>query len=128
MNVVCIEDDQLALKTLVKILKNFKEIDNVIGFDNNFENSIECVQNKKIDIAIFDVNLQYPKCDGVDLAIKIHEISPSTYIVFTSKYGDAEERIQAGIGEVDYLEKPWTQKIIETKITNIITYLQNNRR
>lgn len=124
MNILCIEDDKLALDTLETVLKNNKEVDDVFAFDTGFEEVFEYVKDEQIDIAILDVHLQDPKFDGISIANKIHELSPNTYIIFSSDYKDSDRKILRNAeGQKDYLEKPWTKEKIETKIKKVIEKL-----
>ena len=85
MNIVCVDDEELILNLVVSMCKEYSDNSNVTGFTDPIK-MIEFIENNHTDIVISDIDM--PKLNGINLAIKIKEKSPDTAIIFLTGYSE----------------------------------------
>jgi len=102
MNVIIVDDDKAMLLIMKKMLKKIEGIDIVNTF-NDTRNVIGFIKEFKIDMVFLDISM--PEENGLELARKVLETSPSTDIVFTTSH--REYAVEAfDICAFDYIVKP----------------------
>lgn len=107
-HVLLIDDDELVLKTLARILKTN-------GYDvepaENGEEALGKARNLNFDLVITDMRM--PGMDGIETIKRIREVNriankPSTPEIIISAYMDTEAERQAqNLGITDYVYKPF---------------------
>ena len=104
MNInILIVDDEQAIADLVEVyLKN--ENFNVYKFYNGKE-ALNCIENKKLDLAILDVML--PDIDGFSICQKIRERHTFPVIMLTAKEEEIDKITGLTLGADDYVTKPF---------------------
>jgi len=101
-NVLVIDDDQIVLQILAKILR--KEGYNVDTAETGCE-AMEKLQNKTYHIAIIDVRLQ--DINGIDLLAQIQKTVPNMKKIMLTGYPSNEDKTRAlELGANEYLAKP----------------------
>lgn len=112
MNIIAVDDEGLALSSLVRVLENvFKS--NIHGFQKSTE-ALEYVKSSneienKITYAFLDVEMR--EMSGIELAKRIKELCPSVRILFVSAYNQyACEAFQ--LHAKGYILKPATEELI----------------
>lgn len=105
-NILLVEDEEILLNTMAKLLTNF--FANVLVACNGEE--ALCVYEKNlVDIIITDINM--PKLNGLNFVEKIREIDQKIPILFLSAYSDREKLLRAINLQVNgYLVKPASTK------------------
>lgn len=100
---VLLVDDEKALADLIEIyLKN--DGYTVYKFYKGMD-ALQCVEERKLDLAILDVML--PDFDGFRLCQKIRETHFFPIIMLTAKVEDADKIMGLTMGADDYLTKPF---------------------
>lgn len=121
MNVILIDDEQLALDFLHRQLTEMKEI-NIVGAYLNPKLGMEAIVNENVDVAFLDVQL--PVLDGVELARRILKKKPDLLVVFVTAFEqyavDAFE-----VNAVDYLVKPIQRNRLRETIERVRKKLAN---
>lgn len=101
-NVLVIDDDQIVLQILAKILR--REGYNVDTAETGRE-ALEKLQNKIYHIAIIDVRLQ--DINGIDLLAQIQKTVPNMKKIMLTGYPSNEDKTRAlELGANEYLAKP----------------------
>src|SRR5699024_2185179 len=102
LNVMLIDDEQLALDFLERQLNKIERVE-VVGKYFNPKVGKDKVLENKVDAVFLDVNM--PGINGIDLAGQILELKPDIIIVFVTAYDqyavDAFE-----LNALDYIVKP----------------------
>ena len=110
MNILCIDDEPLALRLLVSILKDKPDVETLHSFDN-ISDALAFAKTTDIDIAFVDIMLGNE--NGLDFAENLRAIQPNCKIIYCTGYSQyAIESINRGIVD-GYLLKPIEEKQIE---------------
>lgn len=104
MNIICVDDEVLALQNFTFIMQNLLPEQKVYAFTDG-EKAIESFGNEKIDIAFLDINM----CpSGIEMGHRLKKLNPDVKLVFITAYNNyAFEAFQLDV--VDYLLKPYDQ-------------------
>jgi two-component system, LytTR family, response regulator LytT len=105
MNIFIIEDEDLAVKKLVKILEGLNRSIVVVGTADSIVGSVEWLQNNPApDLVLMDIEL----ADGQSFEI-FNQIEVNSPVIFTTSYD--EYALKAfKVNSVDYLLKPIQQE------------------
>ena len=100
MNVLIVEDEIMAQKSLTRaIMQNFSDL-NIIGTTGSVKETVEWLENNSVDLIFMDVELS----DGVCFEI-FRKINVTAKVIMTTAYDTyALKAFEAG--SVDYLLKP----------------------
>lgn len=124
MRIIAVDDERLALENLVSAIKKFDKKNEVLSFRDPFE-ALEYAKSEKIDVAFLDV--QMFGMTGVELAIKLKEVSPGINIIFTTGYSEymqeAFEMHASG-----YLLKPITAEKVSKELSNLRSPLSGREK
>ena len=121
MKILVVDDEKLASTRVTRILNELGYTD--ITTFNESEKALEEIAHTKYDMAFLDI--QMPNITGIELANKILEYEPKTFIVFQTAYD--EYAIEAfKVGGVDYILKPTTTENIQGAIDKVQKYLQTS--
>lgn len=126
MKIAIIDDEQLALDRLQRIL-------NELGYmDITISSNPDVVFDSKYDLLFLDIDM--PSIKGTELAKKIKSIYPDISIIFQTAY--SEFALEAfDIGSIDYILKPTEKSRVlqaisrvsarKNNITKLVTKLGN---
>ncbi len=104
MNIICVDDETLALKNFTFIMQTLLPEQKVHTFTDG-EKAMAFFGNEKIDVAFLDINM-HP--NGVEIGKRLKKINPEVKLVFLTAYNNyAFEAFQLEV--VDYLLKPYDQ-------------------
>jgi len=102
MNILCVDDEKLAVKLLKELCTEINNTFNVHCFTNPIE-AVEFAASNVIDVALLDVDM--PEMSGIELAKKLKSYNPRINIIMVTAYSqysiDAFEIDASG-----YLTKP----------------------
>ena len=119
MKILIVDDEKLASSRVKRILNELRYED-IIVFNDPLEASQNIVKNR-YEIVFLDI--QMPNITGLELANKILELEPKTFIIFQTAFDQfAIEAFK--IGGVDYILKPTTKESIEDSLNKVKKYLQ----
>lgn len=85
MTVICVDDEEIILEQISKILDDMPEIKKVTAF-NEPEDALQYLKDTAVDIAFLDINMR--GINGLNLAKTVKSISPDTDIIFITGYSD----------------------------------------
>ena len=126
MKIAIIDDEQLALERLTRILKE-------LGYEDiTASSNTDIVFDTKYDLLFLDIDM--PSIKGTELAKKIKSIYPDTSLIFQTAY--SEFALEAfDIGSIDYILKPTEKSRVlqaisrvsarKNPITKLVTKLGN---
>ncbi len=120
MKILIVDDEKLASSRVERILKELGH-DDITVFNDSQEAMANVVKNR-YDLVFLDI--QMPHITGLELANKIIELEPKTFIVFQTAFDEyAIDAFKAG--GVDYILKPTTKESIQKSIERVKTYLES---
>lgn len=119
MKILIVDDETLATARLERLLKDLS-FEDITSF-NVPEEALQNIIKNKYDVVFLDI--QMPSITGLELANKILDIEPSTFIVFQTAYEQfALDAFQNG--GVDYILKPTTKENISKALSTVSRYMQ----
>jgi len=123
-NLLIVDDNLLQLKHLEIVLKKLKV--NLIKAESGFD-ALEKTKGLELALAIIDV--QMPKMDGYELALKMNEERSGGPIIFITASHVNEMKVIEGydFGVVDYILKPMNNRILLYKV-NVFLDLFNQKK
>lgn len=104
LRAIIVDDEELSVRRLNKMLADSGEIESCYSFMNPFE-ACDFVKENVIDIAFLDISM--PEMDGITLSNTIKAINQSIAIVFVTSY-DNYAVTAFDVSAMDYLLKPVT--------------------
>ncbi|MCD4756805.1 MAG: LytTR family DNA-binding domain-containing protein [Arcobacteraceae bacterium] len=118
MKILIVDDEKLATSRVTRLL-NEQGYKDITSFNDPKEALIN-IQKTKYDVVFLDI--QMPSITGLELANKILDIEPQTFIIFQTAFEEfAIDAFKAG--GVDYILKPTTSENINNAITKVKKYL-----
>ena len=112
MNVLIVDDEQLARQRLKKLLSDTSGYQ-IIGEANNGEDALRKTQASNPDVVLMDIRM--PGMDGIEAASYINRLDKPPAIIFTTAFSD--HALQAfETHAIDYLLKPIKQSRLEAAL------------
>ncbi len=125
IKILVVDDEKLALARVQRLLGELGFLD-VVVFSNPML-AIKELERTKFDVAFLDISMA--QMNGLELANKIIEIEPQTFIIFQTAHSDfALEAFRSG--GIDYLLKPTTKEDILASLEKVKNFseISNNQR
>lgn len=117
MKVLAVDDEKLGLSRLERLLKE-NGIEEAIAFQNPLE-ALECCKNEKFDVAFLDISM--PDISGIELAQKILDIEPQTFIFFQTAFSEYALKAYE-VGGLGYIMKPYEKLDIQKALEKAKQY------
>ena len=115
MNILLVDDEELQLIRLKKVVENVLPGHLLFAFDNPLT-ALQEVMNRKFDLAFLDIEM--PGMDGLMLARKLKAAEPSTKIIFVTAYDHyALEAFKTHAS--GYLSKPVNEEKVRKEIEEL---------
>lgn len=115
MNVIVVDDRQLLVNMLVRILGNVDKSLNVYGTTDPAD-ALSYAKGTRVDVAFLDVEM--PVMTGIELAEKLQEIYPKINVIFVT--GHKEYAMEAyGVRPSGYLLKPVGEKEVKQELEKL---------
>lgn len=114
MNIIIVDDEDLALETLERTVKQVVDA-NITTFKLP-QKALEYVKENAVDVAFLDINMRF--MTGLELAYKMKAISSIINIIFVtgySQYSMEAFKLYAS----DYILKPATKDQVENALNNL---------
>lgn len=111
MNILIVEDEELAVKKITKTLLQVEPNANVVGITESIQSTVSWLQNnKRPDLILMDIELS----DGQSFEI-FNRVKVNSAVIFTTSYD--EYALKAfKVNSIDYLLKPIQQEDLEAAI------------
>lgn len=115
MDVICVDDELMALKLLLLNCRKIDKIDSVQGFHTSAM-AIEYARTHKFDVAICDIDM--PFLDGFELSKELRKLNPNLRIIYTTAY--SEHTLRALKSESSgYILKPVSVEKIRLQLSSL---------
>ncbi|MBN2824870.1 MAG: response regulator transcription factor [Campylobacterales bacterium] len=117
MRVMAVDDEALALKRLERLIGEVG-IEAIDTFNDPLQ-ALQSATKNRYDVVFLDISM--PNMSGLELANKIIELEPSTFIIFQSAYDEyaLEAFASGGIG---YLLKPIERNDIQKALEKVAAF------
>ncbi|MCD4713638.1 MAG: response regulator transcription factor [Clostridiales bacterium] len=112
MEKILIVEDDLQIQTLLKDYINASGYIAVTASDG--EEALMKFETEQPQLALLDIII--PKIDGFELCRKIRNESNIPIIMLSSKKEDTDKILALGLGADDYVEKPFSPRVLIAKI------------
>ncbi|MCK5780642.1 MAG: response regulator transcription factor [Psychrilyobacter sp.] len=123
MKILVVEDEENIRKILVKILK-LEDFEVLEASDGAM--AMDIFYSEKIDLIILDWML--PKINGIEVLKMVRQESNIPVLMLTAKTQDDDEIEGLEIGANDYLKKPFSIKIVITRVKKLLNLIGNNKK
>ena len=113
--VLIVDDNELLCEDIRLILSDYLTV--LVAHDG--AEALRLIEKENVDILLSDVEM--PTMDGMTLCRRVQETKPYIPTLFLS--GRTEERYKLkglGLGAIDYITKPFSQKELVAKIKSIL--------
>lgn len=115
MNVLCVDDERLALEALTEAVNEVLPQASIFPFRSGQE-ALALAEQTPIDVAFLDIEMR--AMNGLQLAKELKELCKTTNIVFTTGYEDYA--LDAfGVNASGYLMKPISPQGVQTAMDNL---------
>lgn len=124
MKIIAVDDERIALTTLVNAVKTIVSEDEVVSF-RYAEDALAYVKENSCDIAFLDVEMA--GMNGIELAVELKKYNSDINIVFCTGYGtyrDAAFDLHAS----GYLMKPITAEKVKRELENLRRPISDKKR
>ena len=115
MRILCLDDEELALRMLETCVREVKPDAEVEGFDDQ-DDLLESAEKSGCDVAFLDIHMR--GMTGVEVAKRLKEINPKMNIIFVTGFseykGDAMDMKASG-----YIMKPVTKEEVAEELDNL---------
>ena len=91
-SVVIVDDHQLFRQSLKIMMSKWAGID-IVGETGDWQESLKLIEANRPNVAILDISM--PGLGGLELAPRIHKISPTTQVMILSMHGDSNHVYRA---------------------------------
>ena len=85
MRAMIVDDEQIMLRSFMRLSKGIENLDVIAQFESP-EEALVFAQENLVELAFLDIKM--PGMNGIDLAVRLREICPSILIVFISAYDE----------------------------------------
>ena len=125
INILIVDDEKEFADNLGRLLGS-RGFNTVTGY--NGEQALVAAGNHKFDVIISDIKM--PGMDGIELLVRLKEITPQTEVIMLTGYADIETGNRAiREGAYDYLFKPIEDiELLADKIREAVSTEQIRRR
>ena len=83
MNVICVDDERILMEDTVSMCRALPEVSEAMGFTRAAD-ALEWLKSNPVDLALLDIDM--PDMNGLELAIRIKNLSPDTAVIFLTGY------------------------------------------
>ena len=88
------------------------------------ETALKALADNPADLGIFDIKM--PRMDGLELLRRLRETSQMPVIFLTSKDDEVDEELGLSLGADDYIETPFSQRLLLARIRAILRRVDLN--
>ena len=123
MKILVVEDEENIRKVIKKILEinEFEVLEACDGAE-----AMDIFYNEKIDLVILDWMI--PKISGIEVLKMIREESSLPILMLTAKSEEDDEVEGLEVGANDYLKKPFSLKILITRVKKLLNLIGGRKK
>lgn len=123
MKILVVEDEENIRKVIKKILEinEFEVLEARDGAE-----AMDIFYSEKIDLIILDWML--PKISGIEVLKMVREESSLPILMLTAKSQEDDEVEGLEVGANDYLKKPFSLKILITRVKKLLNLIGGRKR
>lgn len=123
MKILVVEDEENIRKVIKKILEinEFEVLEARDGAE-----AMDIFYSEKIDLIVLDWML--PKISGIEVLKMIREESSLPILMLTAKSQEDDEVEGLEVGANDYLKKPFSLKILITRVKKLLNLIGGRKR
>ncbi|UUV18876.1 response regulator transcription factor [Fusobacteria bacterium ZRK30] len=123
MKILVVEDEENIRKVIKKILEinEFEVLEARDGAE-----AMDIFYSEKIDLIVLDWML--PKISGIEVLKMIREESSLPILMLTAKSQEDDEIEGLEVGANDYLKKPFSLKILITRVKKLLNLIGGRKR
>lgn len=123
MNIIAVDDEELALSYTIKLLRELLPQSCITGFDDPSA-ALDFARGNPVDIAFLDIEMY--GMTGIELAKAFKDVAPAIRIIFITGFPDYA--LDAfSVHAKGYLLKPPTKEAIAAEIANLDLPTQGDR-
>jgi DNA-binding LytR/AlgR family response regulator len=112
MNILIVEDEELAVKKLQKTLASVDPSANVVGVTDSIQGTVDWLQNNSsADLILMDIEL----ADGQSFEV-FNQVEVKAPVIFTTSYDEYALK-EFKVNSVDYLLKPIQTEDLQAALT-----------
>ncbi len=119
-NAIIVDDERLARKELISMLKDFPDI-NIIGEAGNVDSALDIIKKTKPDVIFLDI--QMPGSSGFTLLDKINQNIKIIFVTAFDEYAIRAFEVNA----LDYLLKPVTPLRLKRAVERLFQNSSNKQ-
>ncbi len=112
MEKILIVEDDLQIQTLIRDYVNASGYIAITASDG--EEALQKFESESPNLVLLDIIV--PKIDGFEICRKIRNESNIPIIMLSSKKEDTDKVLALGLGADDYIEKPFSPRVLVAKI------------
>lgn len=116
MRAILVDDEPIMLRSFMRNSADIPELSVVAQFESS-EAALAYAKENAFELALLDI--QMPKMNGIELAVKLRELYPELLVVFISAYDEYVKDSNA-IGGDDYIVKPYKRETIERMVKKML--------
>ena len=112
MRMICVDDEKLVLQYTLSLCDELPQIDETVGFSDP-DDALKYLKENDADIALLDIDM--PKMNGIQMAIRMKKMRQDIAIIFLTGY--SQYAVEAfSLHASGYLLKPIGKKRLEEEI------------
>ena len=115
MKILCLDDEELALKMLQMAVEKARPDAEVLGFDDQ-DDLLDEAEKGGCDVAFLDIHMR--GMNGVTVAKKLKEINRKMNIIFVTGFSEYAGEAM-GLHASGYIMKPVTKEKIEAELSDL---------
>lgn len=115
MNIIAVDDERLALQSLLDAIKKADSASSIAGF-LYAEDALEFAEANLVDVAFLDVEMA--DISGVELARRLKRINPDINIIFATGFGEYRDSAFE-LHASGYLTKPITEEKVKKELAEL---------
>lgn len=116
MRAILVDDEPLMLKSFMRYSAEVPEFQVITQFESP-EQALAFAGENPFELALLDIEM--PKMNGIELAVKLRALYPELLVVFISAY-DEYVRDSNAIGDDDYIVKPYKKETIQCMMQKMV--------
>ena len=115
MRILCLDDEELALRMLETCVREVKPDAEVEGFDDQ-DDLLESAEKSGCDVAFLDIHMR--GMTGVEVAKRLKEINPKMNIIFVTGFSEYKSEAM-DMKASGYIMKPVTKAEVERELNDL---------